>query len=94
MISREELRHIVEMAFLPKKCVCTVDAGGLMTIQIFNQNTHQQELTFSGIDSSGLTTGRPIAALVLGLREELRRWHLDPERRLQSREPLANTPYR
>ena len=79
MISSQELTHIVEMAFLPKRCACTIDPTGSMTIQIFNQNTDKEELTFAGIDATTLTAGRAIANLVLGLREEIRLWHLQPE---------------
>lgn len=85
MISSPDLRHIIEMAFLPKRCACTIAADGLMTIEIFHQNTNLAELTVSGIDSSGLTAGRAIAALVLGLREELRLKHINPGRHAEHR---------
>ena len=85
MISSLDLRHIIEMAFLPKRCACTIAADGSMTIEIFHQNTSLPELTVSGIDSSGLTAGRAIAALVLGLREELRLKHLKAGRAAEHR---------
>ena len=85
MISGPDLRHIVEMAFLPKRCACTIGEDGLMTIEIFHQHTNLAELTVSGIDSSSLTAGRAIAALVLGLREELRLKHLKAGRPAEHR---------
>jgi hypothetical protein len=70
----------MESAFVPKKCVCTIDPAGSMKIQLFNRNTDEEEFTAAGIDSSRLTTGRAIANVVLALREEARLWRLMPER--------------
>lgn len=72
MISVLELRHIVETAFLPKKCICSISPRGSMTVQIFNQETGMEELTVAGIDSSRIVSSRAIAALVAEINEEMR----------------------
>jgi hypothetical protein len=76
MISHLELRHIVETAFLPKKCICTIEPAGSMTIQIFDQNSDMEELTVTGIDSSRLVSSRAIAALIGEIKEEARIGHI------------------
>ncbi|EGH74634.1 DUF1652 domain-containing protein [Pseudomonas syringae] len=80
MISSLELRHIIETAFLPMKCVCTIVPDGSMFIQIFDQSTNKEELTVAGIDPSGLGSSRAIASLVTELKEDMRRRSLAPER--------------
>lgn len=72
MISHLELRHIVEAAFLPKKCRCTVGPSGSMMVQIFDQDSGKEELTVTGIDSSGIVSARAIARLVVEIKEEMR----------------------
>ncbi|AXH55462.1 DUF1652 domain-containing protein [Pseudomonas amygdali pv. lachrymans] len=81
MISSLELRHIIEQAFLPMKCICINVPDGSLTIQIFSQNTEKEELTVTGVDASGLGSSRAIAALVLELRDELKHRHLSPGQR-------------
>jgi hypothetical protein len=78
VISSLELRHIVETAFLPMRCVCTIAPDGSMTVQIFDQNTNREEITVTGIDVSGLVSARAIAALVMELKEDLKNRHLVP----------------
>lgn len=71
MISNLELRHIVETAFLPARCLCTIDPTGSMTVQIFQSEAGMEEFTVTGIDSSRLTTSRAIAELVGELKEDM-----------------------
>lgn len=76
MISHIELRHIVETAFLPKKCVCTIEPPGSMTVQIFNEDSGTEELTVTGIDPSRLVSSRAIASLVVEIKEEAKIGHI------------------
>lgn len=85
MISNLELRHIIETAFLPMRCVCTNGPDGSLMIQIFDQVTNREELTVAGIDSSQLVSSRAIAALVMDLKEELRYRNLAPDVRGMAR---------
>ncbi|WP_054989954.1 DUF1652 domain-containing protein [Pseudomonas coronafaciens] len=80
MISSLELRHIIETAFLPMRCVCTIAPNGSMTVQIFDQDTNREELTVTCIDVSGLVSARAIAALVMELKEDMRLRRLAPGR--------------
>lgn len=41
MLSTLELRHIIETAFLPTRCICSVRAGSLM-IQLVDPITQQE----------------------------------------------------
>ncbi len=72
MISSLELCQIVESSFLPSKCQCSVDASGLMAVQLFSPGAGQADLLVTGIPVSSLSTSRAIASLITGLKEELR----------------------
>lgn len=71
MLSTLELRHIIETAFLPTKCICSVRAGSLM-IQLVDPTTQQELLTVAGVDPKALGSSRAIARLVAEIKEELR----------------------
>ncbi|WP_332874732.1 DUF1652 domain-containing protein [Pseudomonas syringae] len=45
MISNSDLRHIVESAFYPMKCVCTISPGDTMTVQIIDEQLGDEEFT-------------------------------------------------
>ena len=70
MLSHIELRHVIEKAFLPKICRCSISPRGSMTIQIFNPDTREEELVVTGIDLAALVGSRAIAALVGEIKEE------------------------
>ncbi|QXI26345.1 DUF1652 domain-containing protein [Pseudomonas vanderleydeniana] len=72
MLSLLALRHVIETAFLPTRCICTVDHSNNLMIQLINAQTQQEELTVTGIDPKDLTSSRAIAELVAQVREELR----------------------
>ena len=72
MLSLLEVRHILETAFLPTRCVCKADSGGSLVVQLINPNTHQVDLTVTGIDAQNLTSSRAIAKLVAEIKEEAR----------------------
>ena len=71
MLSTLELRHIIETAFLPTKCMCSVRAGSLM-IQLVDPITQQELLTVAGVDLKSLGSSRAIARLIAEIKEELR----------------------
>lgn len=70
MLSHLELRNVIETAFLPKPCRCSISPDGSMTIQLFTVGTRKEELTVKGIDWRALGSGRAIAALVAEIKEE------------------------
>jgi len=72
MISSLELRHIIESAFLPMKCVCSTRPGGSLMIQLVDPATQQELLTVAGVDTKTLRSSRAIAKLVLEIKEEVR----------------------
>ncbi|MBD8494187.1 DUF1652 domain-containing protein [Pseudomonas syringae] len=70
-LSTLELRSIVEGAFLPLSCTCTIAPDRSMTIQIAEPRTGRVDLLVTGIDLMRLDSSRAINDLVAGLREEL-----------------------
>lgn len=72
MISHLELRHIIEIAFLPTKCVCSICADNRMTVQLLDADTEKEELTVIGVDSTKLVSSHAIVTLVAELKEEAR----------------------
>ncbi|RON42377.1 DUF1652 domain-containing protein [Pseudomonas brassicacearum] len=72
MISPLELRHIIETAFLPTKCVCSICADNRMTVQLLDADTEKEELTVIGVDSTKLVSSHAIVTLVAELKEEAR----------------------
>ncbi|MEN1835036.1 DUF1652 domain-containing protein [Pseudomonas lijiangensis] len=73
MLSHLELRHVMEVAFRPAICKCTISPDGLMSIELRNPETHIPELTMTGISTAKLSGGRAIAALVGEIKDEARR---------------------
>lgn len=73
MLSHLELRHVMEVAFRPAICKCTITPDGLMAIELRNPETNVQELNLTGISTAKLSGGRAIAALVGEIKDEARR---------------------
>ncbi|KAB0549871.1 DUF1652 domain-containing protein [Pseudomonas argentinensis] len=71
MMSVLEQRHIVECAFLPLVCSCSIDGSESVTIQIRDPVTAQVYLNVSGISRADLSTSRQISQLVMQLRQDL-----------------------
>lgn len=69
-LSNLELRSIIESAFLPLRCNCTV-LDDVMTVEVIDPATERVELMSSGIDLSRLDTSRALCELILKLRAEL-----------------------
>ncbi|MEQ7922231.1 DUF1652 domain-containing protein [Xanthomonas sp. WHRI 1810A] len=70
-LSDLELRSIIESAFLPLRCNCTVSAAKTMSVEIVDPTTEHVELFVSGIVLDKLDTSRAICTLITGLRAEL-----------------------
>lgn len=70
-LSNLELRSIVEGAFLPLNCTCTIAADQSMTVQIAEPSTGHVNLLVTGISLNRLNSSREISNLVAELRDEL-----------------------
>ncbi|BAP40846.1 DUF1652 domain-containing protein [Pseudomonas sp. 21LCFQ02] len=84
MFSHNELRHILEKAFAPTPCRCTISQEGTITLELLNPESHARELLVPGIPVASLTGGRDLAALVRDVKERASRRHAaaaDPVKR-------------
>ncbi|WP_213881460.1 DUF1652 domain-containing protein [Pseudomonas sp. dw_358] len=72
MISHLELRQIIESAFLPLQCQCTIAPDGSMTVKVAGPQTEHVYLLATGIQTASLTTVRAISNLIAELRIEMR----------------------
>jgi hypothetical protein len=70
-LSDLELRSIIESAFLPLRCNCTVSALKTMTVEVIDPVTEHVELCVTGIALDRLDTSRAICELITHLRSEL-----------------------
>jgi hypothetical protein len=70
-LSTLELRSIIERAFLPMRCTCTVAPDSSMTVQITDPESERVELFVTGLSLDRLNTSRDIAELVAELRYDL-----------------------
>ncbi|PMU11319.1 Protein of unknown function [Pseudomonas frederiksbergensis] len=71
MISRLELRHIIECGFLPLSCTCTANPDGSLMIKVIDPSTGHVELLVTGVRTETLTSSRAIAELISELRGEM-----------------------
>lgn len=70
-LSTLELRSIIERAFLPLRCICSVAPDSSMTVQIVDPESERVELLVTGISLDRLNNSRAIAELVADLRYDL-----------------------
>jgi hypothetical protein len=70
-LSTLELRGIIERAFLPLRCTCTVAPDYSMTVQISDLHSDRVDLIVTGISLDRLNTSRDISELVAELRYDL-----------------------
>ena len=70
MLSHPELRHLIEVALLPRASSCDIRHDGSMTIQLVAPITLKVELTVAGIDTATLSSRRAIARLAIEIEEE------------------------
>lgn len=72
MLSDLEIKHLLETAFLPQRCVCSLVPYGSISVQIFDHGSSEPLLTIAGISRVEVTSSRSIANLVGQIREEIR----------------------
>jgi len=82
MISKLELSHLLETAFLPIKCSCTFDSEEAMTVRLINPRTGDVDMTVSDIATAPLNSSRAIADLIAMLKKDYGQLRIAlPERR-------------
>jgi hypothetical protein len=69
-LSNLELRSIIESAFLPLRCNCTV-LDDTMTVEVIDPVTEHVELLVTGIALDRLDTSRALCELISELRAHL-----------------------
>lgn len=69
-LSNLELRSIIESAFLPLRCNCTV-LEDLMTIEVIDPATRQVELFAANIALDSLDNSHALCVLIRDLQAEL-----------------------
>lgn len=70
MFSHADLRHMLEKAFLPTLCECTITVDGVMTLALLNPESHAQEMEVAGIRIAEIQNGRALAELVREVKRE------------------------
>ncbi len=73
-LSTLELRHLIERAFLPARCRCTLSAFGVpsLTIEIYAEGATSINLLVTGVDISSLNSSRAISDLIAEIRSDLK----------------------
>lgn len=71
MMSILEQRQIIESAFLPLNCRCTIEADDCMTLEMRAREDDRVLLRVEGIQRSELSSSRSISQLVLRVRQQL-----------------------
>lgn len=85
MMSILEQRQIIESAFLPFNCRCTVEADDTLTLEIRAPENNRVLMRAEGIQRSELSSSRSISQLVLRLRQQLTTQETEsPARRMGS----------
>lgn len=69
-LSNLELRSIIESAFLPMRCNCSV-VDDCMSVEIIDPVSQDVKLYSSGISLDHLDTSRALCELITALRSEL-----------------------
>lgn len=67
-----ELRSIIEHAFLPRHCICSVKPDQSMSVEIRDPETGRVELFVPSISIERLSNTREISNLIAELRHELK----------------------
>jgi len=79
-----ELRRIIESAFLPMHCRCTVSHEDLLVVRIDDPASGETLVTVLGVPRSRLATSSDLARFVLQLRQELQERQADQQLRDQA----------
>lgn len=73
MMSVLQQRQLIEAAFVPYVCNCTLTPDGMVSIRVSDPKTEAVVLTLDGISSSNLTTWSAISSFVERLQRDLER---------------------
>ncbi len=71
MMSVLELRRIIETAFLPEICRCSVSHDDSLVVQISEPASGEVLVRIIGVPRSSLSTSRDLSRFVMQLRKEL-----------------------
>lgn len=71
MLSDLEMKHLLETAFLPDRCVWSLLPYGSISVQIYEHSSNELLLTIAGITRVEVASSRSIANLVGQIREEI-----------------------
>jgi hypothetical protein len=83
-LSLLEIKHLIERALLPDRCVCEV-VSGVLTLTLVSEADSAHVITVTGIKVEGLNNSRAIAHLIGEARYML-------VRRIKGDEPFVNKP--
>lgn len=72
MLSDLEIKHLLETACLPDRCVCILHPYGSTTFQIYDHSSKDLLLTVAGGFRMEVASSRSIVKLVGHIREEIR----------------------
>lgn len=64
MITRLELRHLIECGFQPLSCSCTVNPDGSLMIKVFEPKSGSIELLVTGLSTASLVSSQAIVSLI------------------------------
>ena len=62
-LSLLEIKHLIERALLPDRCVCEV-ASGVLTLTLVSQTDSKHVVTITGVKTEGLNNSRAVAYLI------------------------------
>lgn len=73
-LSELELRHIIELAFLPARCRCTSSHTGApsLIIEIYDEGPGSIALLVTSVDINTLNSSRAVSNLIAELRHDLK----------------------
>ncbi|MCD5997479.1 DUF1652 domain-containing protein [Pseudomonas sp. CDFA 602] len=70
MFSKSDLQRVLETAFLPSRCECTIAANETFSVKLLHPESGDIQLYVTGTPLSELSTSRSIARFVLSLKEQ------------------------
>lgn len=73
MLSALEQRQIIEAAFLPLICRCSIEQDDTMSVLLIEPSTGEQVHRVAGVPRSTLSSSRAISGFVLQVRQQLLR---------------------
>jgi hypothetical protein len=62
-LSLLEIKHLIERALLPDRCICNIQ-DGILTLSLTSEADAEQSIQITGVKVEGLNNSRAIAHLV------------------------------